>query len=330
MDRDMEMLKQDISTQTYRRCYLLCGEEAYLRLQFKDNLIKALNPDGDTMNFNKYSGKDINVGEVIDQAETMPFFADRRVILIENSGLCKSGGEQMANYLAESSESTVIVMVESEVDRKSKLFKAFASNGRVCDFTVQNENTLRVWIKSKAKQEGKSIDTAAIDYLLECTGTNMMAIASELEKLFSYTMEKSSISVADVETISTVSATSKVFDMIGAMAEKKNAKALELYHDLLARKEANAMGVLILIIRQFNLILQVKELREKGYPSSRIADAMKIAPFIEKKCENQARGFTLARLRQVLEACAKAEEDVKIRSMNPELTVELLILEYSR
>jgi len=329
MNSSMEQLKQDIRNQVFKRCYLLCGDETYLRLQFKDNLINALIPEGDTMNFNKFSGKEVNVNEIIDQAETMPFFGERRTILIENSGLCSKGGEKLADYLAESAEFTVIVMVEAEVEKSSKLYKAFAANGMICDFETQNDNTLMVWIKTRVKQEGKNIDNNAIGLLLERTGTDMMTISNELEKLFSYTMVRSTITAADVDMITTVSTTSKVFDMITVMAERKPDKALEMYHELLDHKES-PMGLLNLIIRQFNLILQVKELRARGIPSSKAAEMMKVASFVERKCENQARGFSLERLRNALEACIRAEEDVKYRSMDPALSVELLILEYSR
>ena len=94
----MQRLIQDLKSGDFKKIYLLYGQEAYLRKQYKDKLKEAMIGD-DTMNFSYYEGKDFTVGEVIDQAETMPFFADRRLILIENSGLFKSGGEQMAEYL---------------------------------------------------------------------------------------------------------------------------------------------------------------------------------------------------------------------------------------
>ena len=85
-----ENLQEDIKTGNFRRVYLLCGDEAYLKIQYKDKLIKALNPDDDTMNFSKYEGKGIEVREMIDLCETMPFFADYRVILVENSGFLRT------------------------------------------------------------------------------------------------------------------------------------------------------------------------------------------------------------------------------------------------
>ena len=309
----MQQLGQDIENRTFKRCYLLYGDEDYLRKQYKDKLLKALVTEGDTMNFNRYEGKDINIGEVI---------------YIEDSGLLKSGGEQLADYLSQSAPDTVIILNESNVDKRSKLFKAVTGAGRAVEFVKQPEETLRKWILGKIKKEGKSIDIRALDILLERTGTDMTTISTELEKLFSYTMNKDSISTADVEDIVTVSTSSKVFDMISAMAEKKQSAALEMYHDLLAHKET-PFGILALITRQFNMMLQISELLEGGSYGKRIAETLSIPSFAEQKYERQLKNFSKKTLRNALDACAAADENVKIKGMLPELSVELLIIEYS-
>lgn len=324
----MQQLNQDIDNLTFKRVYLLYGDEDYLRKQYKDKLLKALMPDGDTMNFNRYEGKDIEIGEVIDQAETLPFFADRRVILIEDSGLCKAGGEQFAEYISNSAPDTVIIMNESAVDKRSKVFKAVSAAGRAVEFSPQPPETLKKWILGRVKREGKNIDLRALELLLERTGTDMTTISGELEKLFSYTMGKSAITANDVDDIITVSTSSKVFDMIAAIAEKKQSSALSMYHDLLAHKET-PFGILALITRQFNMMLQVSELMDEGKGVKVIADAIGVSTYIEQKYERQVKNFGYKSLRKALDACAQADENVKIKGMNPELSVELLIIEYS-
>ena len=81
----MKSLNEDIKSGTFKQAYLLYGEEAYLKKQYKDKITAAMFPDGDRMNYAYYEGKGINPGELIDLAETMPFFADRRLIVVENS-----------------------------------------------------------------------------------------------------------------------------------------------------------------------------------------------------------------------------------------------------
>ena len=78
----MQRINEDIKTGQLKQVYLLYGEEAYLRKQYKDRLKKALCADGDTMNFHYCEGKDVNVPQIIDLAETLPFLAERRVLLI--------------------------------------------------------------------------------------------------------------------------------------------------------------------------------------------------------------------------------------------------------
>ena len=70
----------------FKNVYLLYGPEVYLRKQYRDKLKTALIGDDDTMNYNYFEGKGLDVKSIISLAETMPFFAERRLIIIENSG----------------------------------------------------------------------------------------------------------------------------------------------------------------------------------------------------------------------------------------------------
>lgn len=324
----MQRINEDIKSGNFRQIYLLYGEEAYLRKQYRDRLKKAMTTEGDTMNYSYLEGKDISVGAVIDLAETLPFFAERRVIAVENSGLFKHGGEQLAEYLASPAETAYFVFVETEIDKRSKLFKTVSSKGTAVEFPVQGEATLKKWILGMIKKEGKQITEPALYYFLEKTGTDMENIRTELEKLMCYCMEKEAIREEDIEAVCTKRISSHIFDMINAMANKKQKKALDLYYDLLALKEP-AMRILFLITRQFNLLLQVKELKAKGLDNKSIGAKISLPPFVTGKYAAQAARFRTSDLRAALESCIEAEESVKTGKMNDRMSVELLIVRYS-
>lgn len=325
----MQQLIQDLKNQTYKPMYLLYGEEDYLRKQYRDKLKEALVSPDDTMNYHYYEGKDINVGEIIDLAETMPFLADKRVIILENSGLCKSGGDMLAEYLKQPAESVVIILVETQTDKRSRLFKVIKEQGRACEFVAQNEQTLKRWIASLAKQDGKRISEATAEFFLEKTGTDMANIRTEWEKLVCFAMDKEIIEPADIEAVCTQRVSNRIFDMVAAIAEKRQKEALDMYHDLLTLKEP-PMGILALIARQFNLMLQVKELQQKGMGGRQIADKVGLAPFIVQKYERQASRFKMRELKDALSACVEADEAVKLGRLNDVLSIELLIIEQSR
>ena len=142
----MQHIQNDIKQNQFSHAYLLYGEERYLKKQYTMRLRKAMCSEDDQMNVNIYTGKDISVPQIIDQAETLPFLAERRVIFISDSGLFKSGGEQLAEYLQNPCETTFFVFTESEVDKRSKLYKMVHDKGYAAEFSVQDEATLMRWI----------------------------------------------------------------------------------------------------------------------------------------------------------------------------------------
>ncbi len=321
----MRQIAEDIKQNNFKQIYLLYGEERYLRRQYRQKLQAALCSDGDTMNVHYYSGKDIPVGEIIDLAETLPFLAERRVIFISDSGLFKSGGEKLAEYLASPCESTYFVFTESEVDKRSKLFKTVQSKGYAADFTVQDESTLKRWIAGTLGRDGKKITENTVQLIISKTGTDMDNIQMELEKLICYCMDRDVVTDADVEAVCTTRISNHIFDMINAIADRKQKAALELYYDLLALKEP-PMRILFLIARQCNMLLQAKEMKLKGHDNRTIGSKLGVPPFIAQKVLNQASKFKTSTLRRAVQQCVEAETAVKTGRMNDMMSVEILIM----
>lgn len=321
----MQRINDDIKQQTFKQIYLLYGEERYLRRQYTDRLHKAMCNEDDQMNTHFYEGKGLPVDEIIDLAETLPFLAERRVIFISNSGLFKSGGEKMAEYLTAPNETTFFVFTESEVDKRSKLFKTVQSKGYVSEFSVQDENTLKRWVGGIISREGKKITENTVQFFLTKTGTDMENIQMELEKLICYCMNKDIITAEDVEAICTNRISNHIFDMISAIADKQQQKALQLYYDLLALKEP-PMRILFLIARQCNMLLQVKELKSRGYDNKAIGSKIGVPPFIAGKYVTQASHFKTSQLKNAVRQCVDAEEAVKTGRMNDMMSVEILIM----
>ena len=325
----MKRIAQDIRSGQLRNLYLLWGEEAYLRKQYRDNLRKALVPEEDTMNCSVYSGKDINVNEIVDLAGTMPFFAERRVIIVENSGWFKSGNEQIVTLVKALPDTTCMVFVEEEVDKRGRLYKAVTANGYAALCEMQDEPMLKKWVMGLLKKENKSITPDALDLLLDKTGTNMENIRREVEKLVCYRYYDEGITAADVEELCIVQIQNQIFDMVEAVAQKRQKQALGLYYNLLALKEA-PMKILALIARQFNMLLQVKEMKSKGYHESDIARQTGLnAYYLKKKYIPQAAQFKQSQLETALRACVEAEEAVKTGRMPDMLSVELIIVSLS-
>ena len=324
----MKNIQADIKSGNFKQVYLLYREEAYLKQQYKQNLVKALNPDGDTMNFNHYEGKGIDVKQLIDLCETMPFFAERRVVLLEDTGFFKNKCEELADYMKELPDYLCLVFVEDEVDKRSKMYKAVKSCGRIGEFARQDEKTLMQWAAGILKREGKNITQRDMELLLTMTGIDMGNLRMELEKLITYTGDRNVVTRADIQEVCTTQTQNKIFDMVRAVTEKNQKRALDLYYDLLTLKEP-PMRILFLLAKQFRQLLLVKEYTEEGVAQPEMASRLGVPSFVVRNIASCARSYRISELRQAVTDFVDAEEAVKTGRLQDVLSVELLIVKYS-
>lgn len=323
----MKILSQHIKSGEFKSVYLIYGSEDYLRKQYRDKMKLAM-VGGDTMNYSYFEGKGISVKELIDFGETLPFFSERRLIIVENSGFFSSSQDELASYLKEMPETTYFIFVEKEVDKRNKLFKTISSLGYAANMSPPDDRTLMRWIAGLLRGERRQMSESTLRYFLERIDTDMENIRRELDKLVVYTDGQNEIVREDIDAVCTIHTESRVFDMIEAIAEKKQTKALQLYYELIGQKEA-PMRILYWITRQFNQLYQIKDLQGKGYPGHVIAERLGVRDFVVRKNEKLCEQFSLAELRRAVEICVEREEDVKTGRLNERMAVELLIVRFS-
>lgn len=324
----MKTLAEDIKNKKFKNAYLICGEEEYLKLNYKNQMIQAIVGD-DTMNLGIYEGKNIDVNEIIDSAETFPFFAEYRLIIMDGTGLFKSGGEVLAEYMNKIPATTIFLFIEQDVDKRSKMYKAVKKNGYICEINRQTEQDIAVWAARIFDYNGKKITKATMSYLIANVGTDMEILSKEIEKLISYALEQSVIRVEDIDAVCVKQLNVRIFDMIDAISVKNQKKTLDCYYELLAEKEP-PMRILFMISRQFHLILQAKDLSARGMNREQIASAMGVQGFIASKSMNQSRNFTVAELKSGLAESVRTEELIKSGMMDENIGVEMLLIKYSK
>lgn len=324
----MKNILEHIKNNTFLPVYLLYGSEDYLKRQFRDKLKAAIVAEDDNMNFTLFEGRQADTAGIVETAATMPFFADRRLIVIEDSQLFKSADDGIVELVRNMPETTVMVFVESDVDKRSRLYKAVKETGYICELKEQSDNDIMRWVLSILKREGRRMSPQTMQLFLTMTGSSMEYISRELEKLICYTIGREEISSGDVEAVCVQQTTNRIFDMITSISRKDQKKALELYYDLLTLKEP-PMRILYLISRNFNQLLMVKELTAGGSSSAVIAEKMGIAGFLVGKLGAQAKLFKTSTLRSAIEECVSLEEAVKTGQLDDRLAVELLIVKYS-
>ena len=165
----MQTLNQDIKTGEFKQIYLLYGEEAFLKNSYKNRLKEAIIGD-DTMNFARSEGKGLDVDELSRLADTMPFFAERRLILVEDSGFFKSASDALVQYLPSMPDTTILLFVETEVDKRNRLYKKVKDMGYAAELNRQDSAQLARWAGGILTREQKKITKHTMEVFLSIAG----------------------------------------------------------------------------------------------------------------------------------------------------------------
>lgn len=323
----MKTIVAHIKEGKFSPVYLLYGQEDYLRLLYRDKLRVAILPPEDTMNYSYFEGKDIDLGEVESIADTVPFFSEQRLILIENSGLFKKQND-FADYLKTMPDTTKIIFVEAEVDKRNKLFKAVKKLGTVAELNGLPEKDLKVWAAAYLKKNGKNITEQNLLYFFQKVGVDMKSLENEMDKLIAYSMDETIITREMLDEVCVEQTEGKIFQMIDAIGMKDQDQALRLYYDLLEVRE-KPMSILFLIIRHFTILNQLKDLSRLGLAAGEVASKVGIPPFTVRKYQSQVKNFKGKEIIRNLERCAQVEQEIKTGLLLDQIGVELLIVEFS-
>lgn len=344
----MPRVQDDVKSGNIKNIYLLYGEEAYLRNYYKNLLKKALVTEGDNLNYSYFEGERTDVSQVTDLINTMPFLADKRVIIVENSGWFakasasdneeseavpekKKGGNTDALYsaLESLSEDVVVIFAEPKADKRSKLFKLIDKNGVCEEYPQCKEDYLIRWVGGYAANNGKKMGQGVCSYFINEVGTDMYVLSLELEKLIAWCLDRDEITVEDIDYICTHKVNNKIFDMIRAISEHKRKEALKLYYDLLTLRES-PYHILALLVRQYNQMLSVRSMLDNDMGIAQICATLSSPDWLVRKIVDSVRRISVKQIEEYLSECAVADEDIKSGNITDTLSIELLIISCSQ
>ena len=314
----------DIEKQSFRPFYLFFGEEPYLRAQNRDKMRKALSDGTGDMNLLSVKGRDTDPQELVNFAETLPFFAERRTVFVEDSGFFKNGCAELEDYFKTPPASCVFVFTETQADRRGTLFKRVSERGRTVPCVRLDEAMLCKWVIDRMKGDGKKIRENAAQALIDRTGTEMLRIENERQKLSAYCADRDEITKKDVEQICSAYLAGMVYEMTDAIASGDRKGAMRQYLKMVQLMEPPAK-ILFYITRQFWQLLVAAEMIARGAEPDEVAREAGIQRFLYRKYADWCMKFRIRDLQDCLELCLNAEQDFKSGRMDKQIAIETLI-----
>jgi len=326
----MKELSKSLAAGSLGNCYLFYGEEKYLISLYESKMKEFIASAGEaSMNIDIFFEKE-NISNILNTAETMPFFSEKRLIIVKNSGLFSAGRKDDSHAMAEGiknlPESSILLFIEDNVDKRGVLYKTAVKIGSCIEFKKPTESELITWVVREMKARDIAIDKSSAIHLLRAVSGGMENIYTELLKLAAYCADKQAVSESDIDAICTKGLEMRVFGLVNALVMKDSALALQIFANLMEIKESPIM-VLSLIARQFRLILACAEM--KGRSSSEIASALGVSPFALKDSMKQAANYKKEELLSAISDCLEADYAIKSGKMGDKLALEILIVKYS-
>ena len=317
------LLAKEIRDGAPKQIYILSGEEGYLVKYYKNALIKAICGDDD-MNFTAFNGKEFNYNEFVSIADTMPFFAERRLILLENTGVLSEASEEFESYLHNMPDTTCLLIVDSSIDKRLKVYKTASSLGLFVSFSYQSEEELLPWVTKKLSSSGVSVTEPVCRAIISRVGIDMNALDNELDKLISYVGDKKYVELSDLDAIGTENYEDKIFDIVESIVYKKDKKAMSLYENLLALK-VPAIKMLIILAKQYARLHTVQSIAARGGSDPEIMKAVGCSSGQVYYLRKQASSVSASYLDSMIRFANDMDESIKSGNITDTLAVDMFI-----
>lgn len=320
--------------------YLVLGKESYLNQIAKDTFIHTiLKEDEIDLNLGIYDMEEVPLSTALEDAESIPFFGDRRLVIVErpffltgdkNKTKFEHDMKWFGNYLTKPSETTSLVIFApyEKLDERKKISKLLKKNAVVIETTVLSEKEMRSYLRTTIENEGFTISPEAFELFIQLTDAKLSVAMSELPKLFLFGQEMKSITKDAVTELITKSLEQNIFSLNDYVLKKKVGPALELYHDLLLQKE-DPIKINAIMTAQFRLLLQVKILEKRGYQQGDIAKILKIHPYRIKLSIQHMRPFSEKILANAYSGLIETEYRLKTGQGEREMQFELFVLQFA-
>lgn len=320
-----------------RPLYICYGTEKYRMQEFIQYILKKCVPE-ELREFavSRYDLSETSLDEVLEDAGTMPFMAERKVIIAsgavfltgaKETGKVEHRPEKLLDYMKSPADFSVVILTVDapKLDERKKIVKRLKDNGSIAPFAPLTADDLVQWVKHRAEALKFRFAESAAEAFLMYGGTGLQSLASELEKLSLYVGPGGLVTADIVERMVARTTEQDVFILIDDIVRLRKDRAISILHELLRKKE-EPIKIAALMTRQFRMMLQVKELERQGYSYQQMAGQLGGHPYGIKIAAEQSRRFSMEQLAGALARLAELDYGMKSGRVDKVMGLELFIL----
>jgi DNA polymerase-3 subunit delta len=287
--------------------------------------------------------------KIMEQILSAPFLAEKRMVVLENFLSATGKGdiqEEILKRIEEKSlpDSTVLLFYDGELKLKTnvtkKLFEKLSKEKFAQSFDLLTGAKLEAWISQQVKERGGKISAQAVKYLAENIGSDMWRLNSLVEQLVAYKCGRvdhltpcpspcqgeGEITLPDVQLFLDEKADDSIFNLVDAIVAGQAKKAYEMIQEQY-RKGEDAGYVFAMLLRQFRILLEIRDLyeREDNLQSDALAKKLGLHPFVVKKSLPFVKRYTLQNLKDIYQKLLDIDVKTKTGLGDQSLMLDVFI-----
>ncbi len=320
------LVKTDLEPQPVM---VVCGPERAL-VQAAVRHLRSAVVSGAMADFNhdRLQGKGLSVEQALACARTLPVMAPQRLVEINDAeALGAESLEKIAKYAREPCAESVLLLVASDVDGRTRAAKAFRELGCMYRYEHLDEPGLARYARDRARAIGLKLDEEAAVTLVAAVGTELLLVERALEKL-ELVSGAGEVRLADIEEHISQTRVESIFKLTEAIGNGKAGAALEVLGQMLDAREA-PLRILATLAWQQRQLMRARGLLDEGMPGGEVARAVKVFRFADRFL-SQVRSMPAARVRAGLLVLASADRRLKSSRVPARAVMERTVIELTQ
>jgi DNA polymerase III subunit delta len=295
------------------------------------------------LNTTYLDGQTVTLSDIQQACNALPFLCNHRLVVVKGYlsrlwGDGKGSAEKamlqaLSDYLATLPDTAMLIFIEEQLLPGSHPILVLAerkrAEGGVQDFKVPSrEDDLTAWVRQRVEGKGASIERAAARALALTVGHDTRLLDSEIEKLITYVGGPQPAITADhIDLLVPYTGEANVFAMVDAIGRRDARHALQHLHKLLDDNpiENHPLKLLQMIVRQFRILIQVKELIMQDLAISTVAKQLGLPGFVAEKARQQAMSFSMAQMQAIYGRLLSTDLAIKTGKMEDVLALDTLV-----
>lgn len=284
-----------------------------------DRIVRThVDPSLKDLCFTTYYADEADPAEIAMEARTLPFLAERRVILVrgaeafESESACKP----LLAYLESPNDSTILLFVASRVDKRTKFYKACEATGRIIECPELREQEVSLWVQAEAQARGKTLEPGAVRELVARTGTRLSDVNNAIDLVCAYAGGAGMVTQNDVAAACADVAEEEIWALTDAIAASDPGRALTALRAILELGKS-----------EFEIMGSINWLLKSAYVVAGDAPAKaQVKEYTARRVRPLAAKLGTEKLRDAFALCMDTELLLRTTGVDRALALEMLVV----